>query len=81
MEKKFKLLPPLMPNFITYETPRQSKGGGVKLDGNKISIADLDKEEAIEYGELMKQEFIRHWQARTSAKTNSSVFGALLKSR
>jgi hypothetical protein len=55
MEKKFELLPPMMPNFVR-----------LRQDGFKVSeglpITDFTKKEAEEYGELMKQTFIAHWE-------------------
>lgn len=65
MEKKFKLKPPIMPNFISVDS-------GIKLrqedfvPGLTIPVADLSKEEAEEYGELMKQTFITHWKNKKS---------------
>lgn len=56
MEKPINLLPPIMPNFIPYEI-------GAKME--HISITTLSEKEAIEYGELMKQAFIKHWRLKT----------------
>lgn len=55
MEKKFKILPPIMPNFVM-----------IDLFGKESSfpIEEFTKEEAKEYGELLKQEFIKHWEAK-----------------
>lgn len=70
MEKKFKLQPPLMPNFINYDTGVVGK----KQDGvsfnNKIPITSLSKEEALEYAELMKTTFLNHYE---TAISNSKV--------
>ena len=67
MEKKFNVLPPIMPNFVRFE-----KEVGLKQDGFKVDegfpISDFTKEEAEEYGELMKKEFIKHWQIKSAAK-------------
>lgn len=62
MEKKIKLLPPMMPNFISTEMPSGERQDGLNIERGKFSITDLTKEEAEEYGELMKQEFIKHWR-------------------
>lgn len=56
MEKPIKLLPSIMPNFIPYQI-------GDKRE--HISIVNLSEKEAIEYGELMKQAFIKHWRLKT----------------
>ena len=67
MEKKFEVLPPTMPNFVRFK-----KEAGLRQDGYKVDegvpISNFTKEEAEEYGELMKQTFIAHWQSRVSAK-------------
>lgn len=67
MNIEFKLLPPMMPNFISYEMPPSKRQDGIKFD-NKISVADLTEQQAIEYGELMKQSFIKHWQSKVINK-------------
>lgn len=59
MEKKIKLLPPMMPNFISIETPPRPRHEGAQFD-HKIRVYELSYDEAIEYGELMKQAFINH---------------------
>ena len=59
MEKKFKLLPPTMPNFISMETPVGKRQDGIG-EPRRISIAEFSEEEAEQYGELMKQTFIEH---------------------
>jgi hypothetical protein len=69
MEKKFEVLPP-MPNFVRFK-----KEAGLRQDGFNVDegfpIAKFTKEEAEEYGELMKQTFIVHWQNRVAAKGSS----------
>jgi len=59
MELKVKLLPPMMPNFISIEMPPRPRQKGLP-EGYKIRVCELTDEEAIEYGELMKQTFIQH---------------------
>jgi len=67
MEKKVKLLPPTMPNFIRYESLEKSRQrGNNQISG--ISVSELSKEEAILYGEFMKQEFIKHWEKKILLK-------------
>jgi hypothetical protein len=68
MEKTFKLRPPIMPNFITYEVPERSKQDGFNPDANKIPITDLSREEAEAYGELMKQAFLEHWESQKTKR-------------
>ena len=62
MEKKFEVLPPSMPNFVKFK-----KEAGLRQDGFKVewfSIKDFTMDEAYEYAELMKQTFIKHWEAK-----------------
>lgn len=63
MEKKFKILPPIMPNYVRFE-----KGYGLRQDGFKsdegFPISNFTRQEAEEYGELMKQTFIKHWEGK-----------------
>lgn len=63
MEKKLEVLPPMMPNFVRFK-----KEAGLRQDGFKVDegfpITNFTKEEAEEYGELMKQTFINHWQSK-----------------
>lgn len=60
MTKLFEVLPPHMPNFVRFK-----KEAGLRQDGFKVDegfpIKSFTKEEAEEYGELMKQTFIKHW--------------------
>jgi hypothetical protein len=59
MEYKVKLQAPLMPNFISIETPPRPKGEGLQ-ESYKIRVCELTNEEAEQYGELIKQAFIQH---------------------
>lgn len=59
MKAEVELLPPSMPNFI-----RLAKCN-VKLK-DVINVSDLSEDEANEYAELMKQEFIKHWKSKAS---------------
>lgn len=63
MDKKFELLPPTMPNFVRFK-----QEVGLKQDGFKANevfpIDNFTREEAEEYGELMKQTFIKHWKSK-----------------
>jgi len=61
MEKKFELLPPTMPNFVQIKKEAGLRQDGFKSD-NTFPISQFTKEEAVQYGELMKQTFIKHWE-------------------
>lgn len=65
MEKKVKLLAPTMPNFIRIEQAPGKREDGIK-QAYGFSIEELSGNEAIEYAELMKQEFLKHWRNKTS---------------
>lgn len=54
----------MMPNFITYEVPSVSEKQEVFQEKPKLSVFGLSEEEAIEFGELMKQSFIEHWRKK-----------------
>ena len=61
MEKKIKLLPPTagMPNFLPTEYGESGKGP------QRIPIEMLTLDEAIEYGDLIKESFVNHWKKKT----------------
>lgn len=50
-----------MPNFISFEQPTRQRQDGVNFKMG-LSVSDLSRDEAEEYGELMKQTFIEHWE-------------------
>lgn len=54
MDLKFKVLPPIMPNYIRLSD-----------DKSLVAIEQLNQEEAEKFGELMKQSFIEHWKNKT----------------
>lgn len=70
MEKKLKILPPSMPNFAFFEQKAGLRQDGFKTDG--FPISDFTKDEAIEYGELMKQTFIEHWRKKKIQNTGTT---------
>lgn len=60
MEFNFKIKPPTgMPDFIYLDLPPGKRQDG--LQANKIPVGSLSKEQAEEYGEMMKQAFMAHW--------------------
>jgi hypothetical protein len=63
MEKRFEVLPPLMPNYIGIKKEAALKQDGFKADQG-FDIANFTKEEAEEYADLMRKTFIEHWKAR-----------------
>lgn len=68
MKKLFEVLPPMMPNFVRFKKETSLRQDGVKADEG-FPILNFTKEEAEEYGELMKQTFINHWQSKKLNKT------------
>jgi hypothetical protein len=71
MEKRFDVLPPMMPNFVRFK-----KEAGLRQDGFKVDegfpITSFTKKEAEEFGELMKQTFIAHWESKVAALKEES---------
>jgi hypothetical protein len=67
MEKLFKIIPPKMPNFVRFEKEAQLKQDGFKVDEG-FDIANFTEEEALEFAELMKREFLEHYQNRKEQK-------------
>ena len=65
MEKKFEVLPPIMPNFVCFKKEAGLRQDGFKVD-NGFDIADFTTEEALEFAEMMKQEFLKHWAERVA---------------
>lgn len=51
-----------MPNFFCYEMPVGKKEDGFKM--KSLPIEDFNEEEAIEFAEMMKNEFIKHWRSK-----------------
>ncbi len=52
-----------MPNFFQYEMPAGKRQDGFQLN-HSIPISELSEEEANEFGEMMKEEFIKHWRSQ-----------------
>jgi len=63
MQKKFKIIPPTMPNFVRFEQEPSLRQEGFKPQEG-YDIKNFTKQEAIQFGELMKKEFIKHWEKR-----------------
>lgn len=61
MKIKFDILPPTMPNFVRFKQEVALRQEGFKVSEG-FPIKNFTKEEAEEYGELMKQTFIKHWE-------------------
>lgn len=64
MKKEFKIIPPTMPNFVRFEKAPQLRQDGYKVDEG-FDIKNFTQEEAEEFAELMKTEFMKHWKSRT----------------
>ena len=60
MEIKFNIVPPVMPESIQYQTPEGTRQQGIDFNAGKILVSHLTDEQAAEYAELMKQEFLKH---------------------
>lgn len=64
MEIKRTILPPMMPNFAFYAAKPGLRQEGLKVEKNQIPIKDFTREQAEEYGELMKETFLKHWESK-----------------
>jgi hypothetical protein len=67
MEKRFKILPPKMPNFVRIKKEAQLRQDGFKVNEG-FDIANFTENEALEFAELMKREFLEHYQRRKAQK-------------
>jgi hypothetical protein len=78
MKKLFEVLPPTMPNYVRFK-----KEAGLKQDGFKVDdgfdIKNLTREEAEEFAELMKQTFIKHWEARVNTHESKPLQEGLMR--
>ncbi len=63
MEKRFKVLPPRMPNYVRFEKEAQLRQDGFKVDEG-FDIANFTEDEAIEYADLMYKTFLEHYKNR-----------------
>lgn len=71
MKIEVKLLPPLMPNFISIDTPPRPRQEGL-TESYKVRVCELSDQQAEEYGELMKQRFIEHHKEHV-ARENKTI--------
>ncbi len=69
MEKRFKVIPPSMPNFVRFEKEAQLRQEGFKVDEG-FHIKNFTPEEAIEFAELMKQTFLDHYHTFKNTNRN-----------
>ncbi len=56
-----------MPSFVQFKRKPGLRQDGINLDQG-FPIRDFTKEEAHEFAELIKQEFIKHWEKQQSKK-------------
>jgi hypothetical protein len=61
MEMLLKIRPPVMPNSFQYEVAPRPREDGARFNSS-IPIEELNEQQATEFGEMMKQEFIKHWK-------------------
>jgi len=64
VKRILKIEPPIMPNFFYYEIPPSPKQDAIDFSKTSIPITEFTREEAEEFGELMKKSFIEHWEAK-----------------
>lgn len=68
MEKKFEVLPPMMPNYVRFKQEAGLRQDGFKVD-NGFDIADFTQHEAEEYADLMRKTFMEHCAKRKAQKS------------
>ena len=69
MEIRQKIKPPRMPDFIIIDdgpVPRDHP----QKESPKISVGQLTQEQALEYAELMKNQFMMHWSKKSKENTH-----------
>jgi hypothetical protein len=67
MKKEFKIIPPNMPNFVRFENAPVEREQGFKSDEG-FDIVNFTEKEALEFAQLMHNEFYDHWQKRKAAQ-------------
>ena len=73
MERKIKLQLPTPQNFIILDIPTpigQRQDGFKPIEKPSIPIQDLSQDEAEQYAEELKQQFIKHYQYKKNSKSN-----------
>lgn len=78
MEIKFKLLPPMMPNFVRYEKPARPRQEGFDSKDQGIPIEEFTEQQAKEYAELMRDAFIEHWRKRKANASDRNEIESIL---
>lgn len=68
MKIEKKIIPPKMPNFVRFEKKAGLRQDGIKLDDG-FDIANFTESEAKDFAELMKTEFMAHWEFRKNNKS------------
>lgn len=63
------LLPPQMPDFIQYEKQAGKKQDGFNPSDQGIPISELSEADALNYAELMRQTFMKHWAASQEGRS------------
>lgn len=63
MKYEFELLPPTMPSLISLKGTSNAS----------IKVKDLTPEQALEYAEFIKKEFIRHYEQLKDTKHKSWI--------
>ncbi len=67
MKIKFEIQPPIMPNFVMFKQEEALKQDGFKV-GEGFAIADFTIEQAEEFADLMRSEFLKHWERKQKMK-------------
>lgn len=68
MKIEREILPPTMPNFIRFKQEPGRRQDGIK-EGEVIDIADLTHQQAEEFADMMRRQFMEHYQQRKELKS------------
>ncbi len=70
MTKKIELMPPSIEEWIYYKTGPRPIQEGVSFNSNRIYIGELTSEEAMEYAQILRETFLKHWKEQTKKPWN-----------
>jgi hypothetical protein len=72
MERLRTIIPPQMPDYAYYESQPLPRQAGFNPENNQIPIETFTEDEAKEYAEMMKNEFIAHWRKKQKTGKNGN---------
>lgn len=67
MKKTIEILPPSMPNYFRFKSSDGSRSYGFDPESG-TDITTLNREEAVAFANMMREEFLKHWEKRKKIK-------------